>query len=64
MCIRDRSKLPGEDHDRLRASLNKLFSWVDEGVLVLPGHGGSATIREILDHNEALRAFMSLAQPA
>lgn len=58
------SKLPGEDHDRLRASLNKLFSWVDEGVLVLPGHGGSATIREILDHNEALRAFMSLAQPA
>lgn len=58
------SKLPGEDHDRLRASLNTLFSWVDEGVLVLPGHGGSATIREILDHNEALRAFMSLAQPA
>lgn len=58
------SKLPGEDHDRLRASLRTLFSWVDDGVLVLPGHGGSATIREILDHNEALRAFMSLAQPA
>lgn len=55
------SKLPGEDHDQLRASLTQLFSWVADDVLVLPGHGGTATIREILDHNEPLRAFMSLS---
>jgi hydroxyacylglutathione hydrolase len=58
------SKLPGEDHDQLRRSLTHLFSWIADDVLVLPGHGGSATVREILDHNEPLRAFMSLAQPA
>ena len=58
------SKLPGEDHVQLRASLRALFSWVADEVLVLPGHGGSATIRDIHDHNEPLRAFMAEAQPA
>lgn len=53
------SKMPGEDHAVLRASLTQLFGWVDGGVRVLPGHGGSATIDEIKRHNEPLRAFMA-----
>lgn len=58
------SKLPGEDHEQLRASLKGLFAWIDGEVLVLPGHGGSATIAEIQAGNTELRAFMSAAQPA
>jgi hydroxyacylglutathione hydrolase len=58
------SKLPGEDHGQLRASLKKLFAWIDGQVLVLPGHGSTATIDDIHAGNEALRAFMSAAQPA
>lgn len=58
------SKLPGEDHDQLRASLRQLFVWIAGDVLVLPGHGGTATIDEIYAGNEALRAFMSVALPA
>ena len=53
------SKLPGEDHDRLRKSLRHLFSWVDSGVHVLPGHGGNATIAEIHEHNTELQQFMA-----
>ena len=53
------SRLPGEDHDMLRASLARLFSWVDGSVRVLPGHGGSATIDDIRTYNEELRAFMA-----
>jgi len=53
------SSLPGEDHTVLRASLTGLFSWVAGSVRVLPGHGGSATIDEIHQHNEELRAFMA-----
>jgi hydroxyacylglutathione hydrolase len=58
------SKLPGEDHAQLRASLRWLFSWVDEQVLVLPGHGGAATIADIHAGNEELRAFMAETQAA
>lgn len=58
------SKLPGEDHQQLRASLKALFAWIPGGTLVLPGHGGTATIDEILAGNEELRAFMSAAVPA
>ncbi len=53
------SKLPGEDHAQLRASLQRLFNWIGGQVLVLPGHGGAATIDEIHAGNDALRAFMS-----
>ena len=55
------SRLPGEDHALLRASLARLFGWVGGSVHVLPGHGGSATIDEIHLHNEPLRAFMAEA---
>lgn len=53
------SRLPGEDHALLRKSLANLFSWIDGGVRVLPGHGGTATINEIQYNNMELRAFMA-----
>lgn len=53
------SRLPGEEHAVLRASLSSLFSWVGADVRVFPGHGGNATIDEIVNHNEELRAFMA-----
>lgn len=53
------SKLPGEDHDQLRRSLKGLFQWIPPQVHVLPGHGASATIADILACNEALRTFMT-----
>jgi hydroxyacylglutathione hydrolase len=55
------SRMPGEDHAVLRASLAGLFGWVDGSVRVLPGHGGSATIEEIHRDNHALREFMAEA---
>jgi hydroxyacylglutathione hydrolase len=55
------SRLPGEDHAMLRASLAQLFTWIGGSIRVLPGHGGSATIDEIRAHNEELRAFMEAA---
>ena len=58
------SKLPGEDHDQLRASLKALFAWIPGDTLVLPGHGGTATIDQIHAGNEELRAFMAAAVPA
>ena len=53
------SRMPGEDHAMLRASLVHLFSWIGNGVRVLPGHGGSAPIDEIQRYNEPLRTFMA-----
>lgn len=53
------SRLPGEDHAVLRQSLKKLFSWVPGDVVVFPGHGGSATMADIQQHNQELRAFMA-----
>jgi hydroxyacylglutathione hydrolase len=52
------SRLPGEDHAKLRDSLKRLFGWVQGHIRVLPGHGGSATIDEIYRDNHALREFM------
>jgi hydroxyacylglutathione hydrolase len=53
------SSLPGENHAQLRNSLQWLFDWIDPQTLVLPGHGGSSTIEEILQMNEELRVFMA-----
>ncbi len=53
------SRLPGEDHVALRASLTQLFTWIGGCVRVLPGHGGSATVDEIKQNNTELRAFMA-----
>ena len=57
------SRLPGEDAAQLRASLTRLFGWVQDELQVLPGHGDSATVAEVHAHNHELRAFMA-AEPA
>ncbi|BBY36629.1 MBL fold hydrolase [Mycobacterium mantenii] len=53
------SQLPGEDSPTLRRSLRRLFSRVGGEVLVLPGHGGSATLKNIRENNHPLREFMA-----
>ena len=60
------SGLPGEDHARLRQSLQGLFEWLPAETMVLPGHGPCARLADILQHNEALRTFMAgvVPQPA
>ena len=52
------SRLPGEDHALLRHSLQGLLSWAEPQTLVLPGHGGTATLADIRHGNQALRAFL------
>lgn len=53
------SRLPGENPATLRASLRRLFGRLREDVLVLPGHGRSATLSEIRAGNDELRDFMA-----
>jgi len=53
------SRLPGENHAQLRASLHGLFSWIPSQTLVFPGHGEHATIATILRSNQELKAFMA-----
>lgn len=55
------SQLPGEDSATLRRSLRRLFTRVGGEVLVLPGHGSSATLDDICANNHKLGEFM--AQP-
>lgn len=57
------SKLPGEDHAQLRASLQHLFTWLPPETQVCPGHGDTATLAEIFLHNEELKAFMASPSP-
>jgi len=53
------SQLPGEDSPTLRRSLRRLFTRVSDEVLVLPGHGRSATLKDIHENNDKLREFMA-----
>lgn len=53
------SQLPGEDSRTLRRSLRRLFTRVGSEVLVLPGHGSSATLKDICEKNHKLREFMA-----
>lgn len=55
------SRLPGEDHATLRRSLKILLTRIDHRVLVLPGHGGSSTLGDILQYNADLNAFLQQA---
>lgn len=57
------SQLPGEDSATLRRSLRRLFERVEGSVRVLPGHGGHATLEDILANNHKLREFMAQADP-
>lgn len=53
------SQLPGEDSRTLRRSLRRLFTRVGDEMLVLPGHGSSATLKDIHEKNHKLREFMA-----
>lgn len=55
------SQLPGEDSPTLRRSLRRLFTRVGDDLLVLPGHGTSATLKDIRENNHKLRDFMAEA---
>lgn len=54
------SQLPGEDAPMLRTSLRRLFTRVSLDTLVLPGHGRSSVLREILEENDELLDFLAL----
>lgn len=53
------SQLPGEDASVLRSSLRRLFTRVSGDTLILPGHGRSAVLNEILRENDELLDFMA-----
>lgn len=54
------SRLPGENVDQLKSSIENLFLTLPEDVLVLPGHGGEARLGEIRRTNLPLRSFLGL----
>lgn len=53
------SRLPGEDPDQLRASLQRLWTRFPDSTVVRPGHGDEAGFGWIKQHNEALKRFMA-----
>lgn len=53
------SRMRGEDSPTLRASLRRLFARVSDDLLVLPGHGKSALLKDILGQNRLLNEFMA-----
>jgi len=54
------SKLPGEDHDVLRASLRRLWDALEPTWTVHPGHGASMAFGDIRTSNAALLDFLAL----
>lgn len=58
------SKLPGEDGDLLRRSLQWLLDAFPAGSQVCPGHGEAAGLGWIREHNAALARFLQAPQPA
>lgn len=56
------SKLPGEDHAQLRASIARQWHLLSAERTVYPGHGGCASGAEVAEGNHALRAFMGLPE--
>jgi glyoxylase-like metal-dependent hydrolase (beta-lactamase superfamily II) len=52
------SRLPGERPDQLRASIRSIFDSFESRCRVLPGHGESAELGWIRDHNLALKRFL------
>lgn len=53
--------LPGEDATQLRRSVRSILDGFADDTLILPGHGESATLGWIRDHNDALRGFLEPA---
>lgn len=57
-CIIPNS-FPGENLNKLRDSIVKLFNSYPDETIVYPGHGRSATLKEIKDQNKDLEKFLS-----
>lgn len=53
------SRLPGEDAERLRASLRALWDRFPDATVVRPGHGETATFGDIKRSNEPLLRFLA-----
>lgn len=58
------SKLPGEDHGMLRASILSLWETLPGSMIICPGHGSVASWDTIRHTNTALREFLSSAGKA
>jgi hydroxyacylglutathione hydrolase len=52
------SRLPGEDPERLRRSIDDIWTRFPDAMHVLPGHGSSAPFGTIKRENRKLLAFM------
>jgi glyoxylase-like metal-dependent hydrolase (beta-lactamase superfamily II) len=57
------SGLPGEDTKQLKTSINLLLQRLDDGVLVMPGHGEHSTLAGIKEFNFALKRFLEARIP-
>ncbi len=61
------SKLPGANTEKLKLSISNILNDFDENMLVLPGHGRVATLKDIKKNNVKLRSFLegenSIAKP-
>jgi hydroxyacylglutathione hydrolase len=55
------SKLPGENHDQLRASLLDLWEDLTKDVVIYPGHGNAANGDIVKNENKALIQFMEVS---
>ena len=53
------SRLPGEDFTMLRKSLRSIWNRFGDATHAYPGHGGSAEVGWIKQHNQALLDFMN-----
>ena len=56
----DLNSLPGENPDDLRRSILRLAAEMPPESWVYPGHGGSASLGQIMDGNIELRRFLGL----
>ena len=54
------SKLPGENHAQLKASLQALWTSLPGDMTLCPGHGPAATWDTIRETNTALRDFLAV----
>lgn len=54
------SKLPGEDHALLKASLLQLWNSLPLGMTICPGHGPTAKWEKLREQNQALRKFVGI----
>lgn len=54
------NKFPGERIELLKQTILRLFKTFDKSFTVLPGHGESELLGNIMDHNVELKKFLNL----